>query len=345
MSDNLQTLPVSAFYSTNLNSRIKSFEDLRIRIAHTLGYPHAKIEAHENQVNDNISIALEWFSKYAGFTREYLVFNSELYKPGEGINVDTMVSMTPRLRNPGSGYKLDGSLTEAYKIGNMVIRDSNDDVPPALNSFRIGDDLIYTEDPNDRGKIQIPAGWDDLLGDYRRVVDCFALEIGTSSGINTLFTVEQTLAQQTYFSYSMGNYGFDLVSWYILKNWLDTRSKILSQEKYFEFDKHNQKLHIIPEPSTSKTDFYAAVGCYVEKPIRHMIHEHWVYKYALALTKLNIAMLRGKYNGTSLFGGGAPNYQMMETQGLAEQQQLELMMTQGSAAGYGDAEPPLFFVG
>ena len=38
-----------------------------------------------------------------------------------------------------------------------------------------------------------------------------------------LLLAQQTLAQQTYFSYAMGNYGFDLISWYTLKDWLKTR--------------------------------------------------------------------------------------------------------------------------
>jgi hypothetical protein len=339
----IETLPVKEFYSTALNSRIKTIEGLQTRIAHTLGYPFAKIEVHENNVRDNISQALEWFSKYAGFTREYLIFDSKLYEPGCGISVDTMFTLTPRLAKPRSGPTVAVENTNAYKIGNMIIRGKNDAAP--LDAFRIGKDLPHTLDPNDRGLIEVPAGYDDLLEDYRKVRDCFAVEIGSSTGINTLFTVEQTLAQQTYFSYSMGNYGFDLVSWYILKNWLDTRSKILSQDKYFEFDAFNQRLHIIPEPSTSKTDFYAAIGAYVEKPIRAMIGEQWVYKYALALTKVTLGYVRGKYAGTSLFGGGSPNYQDMLSQGIQEQEKLEQMMLTGNSAGFGDAEPPLFFVG
>ena len=58
-------------------------------------------------------------------------------------------------------------------------------------------------------------------------VDVTDFDEGSTTGINTLFTLEQTLAQQTYFSYAMGKYGFDLISWYTLKEWLSVRSKIL----------------------------------------------------------------------------------------------------------------------
>ena len=72
-----------------------------------------------------------------------------------------------------------------------------------------------------------------------RLLILLIFEEGSTTGINTLFTIEQTLAQQTYFSYAMGNYGFDLISWYTLKNWLETREKLLAQQRSYTFDPQN----------------------------------------------------------------------------------------------------------
>lgn len=324
-----ETLPVSSFYSTNLNPRVKTFSTLSTRIAHSLGYPHINIEAHQNQVYENISIACEMFSKFAGYTKEYLVFDSTKYERGKGIKVDTMMSLTPRLQLDSNTISKDSN---AYQIGNMIIGDNY------INNFQIG----VGEEWN--STIDIPEGYDDLLQDYRRVTDVFAFEEGQTSGINTLFTIEQTLAQQTYFSYAMGNFGFDLVSWYVLKDWMDMREKILSVKRYFEFNERTQRLHLMPEPQTTKTTFFGAVGCYVEKPVRDLVKEHWVYQYALALTKINIGRIRGKYAGTALFGGGAPNYQDLLSEGLSEKTILEDKLYTG-APGLGDAAPPMFFIG
>ena len=73
-------------------------------------------------------------------------------------------------------------------------------------------------------------------------------EEGSTTGINTLFTLEQTLAQQTYFSYALGNYGFDLVSWYTLKEWLDTREKVLATRRDLKFDPRTQYMQMYPQP-------------------------------------------------------------------------------------------------
>ena len=173
----------------------------------------------------------------------------------------------------------------------------------------------------------------------------FTFEEGSSTGVNTLFTLEQSLAQQTYFSYALGKYGFDLVSWHVMKNWLDVRSKLLSQDYHFKFDEHQQRLFLTPDPARRRDTrrLYGMVGCYVEKPIKHLVKEHWVYQYALALTKITLGRIRGKYAGTALFGGGQPNVDVLQ-EGLSEKDKLETMLLEG-APGLGDAPPPQFFVG
>lgn len=300
--------PESNFFSTNLNSRITSFAKLAERIAMTLGYPQVNVEAHQNQVMDNISIAIEMFSKFGGYTEEFLVFKSELYEPGRGLAIGELFSNTPEMRETFS-------------------------VP-------------VTGVSNDATSGTVSGGYDHDLDTHRKVIDVFSFEEGSTSGINTLFTLEQTLAQQTYFSYALGKYGFDLVSWYTLKNWLDVRSTLLSQKHYFKFDSSMQRLYLTPEPNRgkSRSSFYGLIGAYVEKPIRELVKEIWVYQYALALTKITIARVRGKYAGTALFGGGTLNYGELLAEGNQEKQTLETSLYEG-AAGLGDANPPMFFVG
>ena len=189
----------------------------------------------------------------------------------------------------------------------------------------------------------IIGNFDDLTRQKRKVIDVYSHEEASSSSLNTLFTIEQTLAQQTYFSYSMGNYGFDLISWYILKQWLETREKMLSTKRYFKFDERTQHLLLVPEPKTGER-FYGCVSCYVEKPIRDIIKEPWVYQYALALTKITLGRVRGKFGNAQLFGGTGLDTSILQ-EGLQEKKELEEMMTTGGSTGFGDGAPPMFFVG
>ena len=319
------------FYSTNLNHRIKNISDLSRRIAYNLGWPQINIEVHAEQVFDNISQACELFTKFAGFTEEYLIFKSTLYEEDKGIRLDKLMTFTPEMS--GMIEYLDTE-TDAMSLGNM-----GESTGPA-SPF-----TINTQDKADRGVVEVPAGYDSLLLNHRKVIDVFALEEGSTSGVNTLFTIEQTLAQQTYFSYAMGKYGFDLVSWYTLKEWLDIRKKLLSQTWHYRFNDRTQYLQIIPNPAgRNRAKWYGLIGCYVEKPLVHVLKEQFVFRYALALTKITLGRIRGKYGGTGLFGGGQVNYTELLSEGIAERDMLEQELY-NNAAGFGDAGPPKFFVG
>jgi hypothetical protein len=178
--------------------------------------------------------------------------------------------------------------------------------------------------------------------DYRKVIAITDFEEGTSAGLNTLFTIEQTLAQQTYFSYAMGNYGFDLISWWTVKNWLETREKVLALRRSYEFDDRTQYLRLYPEP-TNAVRFYGVFPAYVERPLRDIIKELWVYKYSLALTKINVGLVRGKLGSTSVLGGQIFSQDLIQ-QGITERDALEQQLYTTSA-GLGDSDPVTFFIG
>jgi len=179
--------------------------------------------------------------------------------------------------------------------------------------------------------------------DYRKVIDVTDFEEGSSTGINTLFTIEQTLAQQTYFSYAMGNYGFDLISWYTLKDWLKTREKMLATKRSYSFDDRTQYLRMYPQPS-STTRFYGVICCYVERPIRDIIKEFWVYQYALALCKLTLANVRGKFGSVALFGGQVFDVTTLR-EATNDKATLEKQLYEGAAAAGGSSDPAMFFIG
>ena len=394
--------PISGFQSTNLNSKIDNFNRLSDRILRTLGYPFANVEIHRDQLFENISISLEYFSKFAGYTKEYLIFDSNLYQKDYGIKIDDLFTLqgsdtfkeqkeldTPNKdftkeivkdtvfvatsSIPGSLFLSSSALSSTFYdniTGSFTSISANDiftsDFYNELTKFSdseslssIGDLFIEkiqqgftvqgsltSSDGRNNTNNSFINSFDYDIMDYRKVIAVTDFEEGSTTGINTLFTIEQTLAQQTYFSYAMGNYGFDLVSWYTLKNWLETREKLLAIKRSYTFDERTQILRMFPQPkSKSNIRFYGVVSCYVERPIRDILKELWVYQYALALTKMSVANIRGKYGNVTLFGGGSLNASDLMSQGLTEKDKLEQQLMTGSAPGQGDADPPLFFVG
>ena len=378
--------PISGFQSTNLNSRVDNFNRLGDRILRSLGYPFTNVEIHRDQLYENISIAVEYFSKFAGYTKEYLIFDSNLYKKDYGIKIDDLFTLqnsstfdeqkelkTPNKdftksintketvfaatsAIPGSLFSSISSLSSALENGisanDIFAEDFYSEIISELSAVK---DLFIPQVKNNitrQGSIvseteQLINSFDYDVMDYRKVIAVTDFEEGSSTGINTLFTIEQTLAQQTYFSYAMGNYGFDLVSWYTLKNWLETREKLLATKRSYTFDDRTQLLRMFPQPNASNNNvrFYGVVSCYVERPIRDILKELWVYQYSLALTKMAVANIRGKYGNVTLFGGGSLNSSEFMSQGLSEKAALEEQLMTGASPGQGDADPSLFFVG
>lgn len=376
-----EVLPVSAFQSTNLNNKLETYGDLGDRIKRSLGYPLITLEIHQDQLFQNIQIAVEYFSKFAGYTKEFLVFDSNLYEKNRGIRLDHLYTLakagltdSQKIANkpvwtgadftaevPESVYvnmsSLDPSifssspsLSSTFKDGLPEFEIVDKSLYDSITSFNINLSGIFRESVKrgvslqgqDTKAVEYSNVFDYDAMDYRKVISVTEFEEGSNQGVNTLFTLEQTLAQQTYFSYAMGNYGFDLVSWYTLKEWLDTREKLLAIKRDLKFDERTQYLQMYPQPGSSR--FYGVVSCYLERPIRDLVKEQWVYEYAVALTKIVIGRVRGKFTGVSLLGGGSLNADLLN-EGLTEKKELEQMLLTGASAGFGDADPPMFLIG
>lgn len=402
--------PLSAFLSTNLNSKIETYDRLGDRIKRALGYPIVSLEIHTDQLRENIQIAVEYFTKYAGFTKEYLIFDSDMYETNKGIrldllytlantNLDTNARKVAGTNSLGPGAEFIGSTPESVFVSTSSILSGNfaDTKYPVytgdtavlsgslsatfttisggqngIQQFELFDHTLvstitslstvggsaigqtltglFTKTPRHTLTYQGSASdathfqnvFDYDIMDYRKVVDVTNFEEGSTTGINTLFTLEQTLAQQTYFSYALGNYGFDLVSWYTLKEWIDTREKILATKRDIKFDPRTQYMQMYPQPGDDR--FYGVISCYLEKPIRNVIMEQWIYEYALALSMITIGRVRGKFGSVNLLGGGALNYDLLQ-EGQQKKAELEQKLLDGASPGLGDSDPTMFFVG
>jgi len=389
--------PLSAFLSTNLNSKIETYDRLGERIKRSLGYPLVSLEIHTDQLRENIQIAVEYFTKYAGYTREFLIFDSNMYETNKGIRLDLLYTLgngdldsnrkqTAGTNPSGPGPEfygseppytksngptlyvatsaLSGSVFTSSSALSSTFSYQTSGADPGIAKFELFDKTLIASitsfssaltacfkstTPNTltfEGSASDGLFYQNVFDydimDYRKVVDVVDFDEGSSTGINTLFTLEQTLAQQTYFSYAMGNYGFDLVSWYTMKEWMDLREKVLATKRDIKFDPRTQYLQMYPQPGSDR--FYGVISCFLERAIRDVIMEQWIYEYSLALSMIVIGRVRGKFGNVALLGGGALNYDMLTT-GEARKAELEEKLLTGASPGFGDADPPMFFIG
>ena len=380
MSELCQITPISAFMSTNLNSKIECYQQLGERIMRMLGYPMINVELHPDQLYDAISMSVEFFTKYAGYTQEFLIFDSNLYEPNKGLRLDNLFTVAntgfnltqklaePQRANPDftadipdalyvsltaipqsyfasssslSGAVASDGITELQIIDQAIFSE--------LTAFRPSLSASFKKSPQKTLSVQCQPVqnattfnnmFDYDVMDYRKVIAVTDFEEGSTNGINTLFTLEQTMAQQTYFSYAMGNYGFDLLSWHTMKDWIETREKMLAIRRDIHFDERTQYFRLLPQPKTAR--FYGVISCYVERPLRDLIKEKWVLEYAIALSKIMWGRILTKINGVSMLGGGTLNGDAVLSEGISEKEKLETFLIEG---GYGDFQPISLFVG
>jgi len=380
VSELCQITPISAFMSTNLNSKIECYQQLGERIMRMLGYPMINVELHPDQLYDAISMSVEFFTKYAGYTQEFLIFDSNLYEPNKGLRLDNLFTVAntgfnltqklaePQRANPDftadipdalyvsltaipqsyfasssslSGAVASDGITELQIIDQAIFSE--------LTAFRPSLSASFKKSPQKTLSVQCQPVqnattfnnmFDYDVMDYRKVIAVTDFEEGSTNGINTLFTLEQTMAQQTYFSYAMGNYGFDLLSWHTMKDWIETREKMLAIRRDIHFDERTQYFRLMPQPKTAR--FYGVISCYVERPLRDLIKEKWVLEYAIALSKIMWGRILTKINGVSMLGGGTLNGDGVLSEGISEKEKLETFLIEG---GYGDFAPIAFSMG
>lgn len=378
MASNLCTItPITAFQNTQLSSKINCFQELGARIMRMLGSPMINVEIHPDQLYDAISIACEFFTKYAGYTKEFIIFDSNLYERDKGIRLDHLITVA------NTGFTLSEKLNDITSPNpdfDVTLKDnlyvSLSDVPKTYFSsssslsgsipdkgipmLKILDESSYTSivtefpelssvfrlSPKETLKMSCEETntqtfnnmFDYDIMDYRKVIDVVSFEEGSSSGINSLFSMESMMAQQV-FTFAFSNFGFDLLSWQTVKDWIDTREKMLALRRDIHFDSRTQYLRFYPQPKN--THFYGVLECYVERPLRDIIKEKWVLDYSTALCKVMWGRILTKITGVQLPGGGSIDGSSILSEGISEKKELEDLLVSG---GYGDFEPIGMFV-
>ena len=83
------------------------------------------------------------------------------------------------------------------------------------------------------------------------------------------------------------------------------------------------------EPNTPKG--HIVIGCNTIRPEQQQYGESWVKRYALALSKITLGIVRAKFQGVQLLGGGIVDNSIKE-EGIIERDALkeELKETEGA---------------
>jgi len=181
---------------------------------------------------------------------------------------------------------------------------------------------------------------DTSLGCPRKIVDVFSVQptgvgygasYGFGSGHNAIFNFNYDISN-TALGFGLSNRGYDLVSWEMLHQFLETTDVMFGSNPQtgYKFNPNTQKLRIM-KPSLSKNHCCGSssqkccytLGVKLEASIEQMLGETWVQDYTLALTKIMQGNALSKYSGAVILDGITINVSDILSQGLEEKTKLE----------------------
>ena len=195
----------------------------------------------------------------------------------------------------------------------------------------------------DRDPIQYNKMFDYDIMDYRKVVSVTNYSESGVSSITSLYNFDTSLAQQFFYTNQFNHRSFGLTTWYALHEWRNTYEKLLAVKRGWHFNKDTQYLTLTPQPRMGER-FFGIVECWVEKPLKDVLKEPWVFDYALALVKEMLGRVRSKWgDSVQMLGGGSLTGNALAQEGVNKQKELleELIKNQA----YGAMHKPRFFIG
>jgi len=139
---------------------------------------------------------------------------------------------------------------------------------------------------------------------FHRVVDVIKLHRITSSFLGTTSGGAGVYAQAVLqHLYSMGQ--FDLVSYYIINEYIELLEQMFVNQIMFDFDEFTRELHIFRSLNSKERILVDAI---IERTENELLLDRylklWIEKWALAESKLKLAEVRGKYGNLPGPGGG-----------------------------------------
>lgn len=204
---------------------------------------------------------------------------------------------------------------------------------------------LYTDNgiTHDRVNLQYNKMFDYDIMDYRKVNSVTNYSESGVSSITSLYNFDTSLAQQFFYTNQFNHRSFGLTTWYALHEWRNTYEKLLATKRGWSFNKDTQYLTLTPQPRMGER-FFGIVECWVEKPLKDVLKEPWVFDYALAVCKEMLGRVRSKWgDNVSMLGGGSLTGNALAQEGVNKQKELleELIKNQA----YGAMHKPRFFIG
>ena len=272
-----------------------------------LGKPVIDINVDEDQVEDRIDEALQYFAQYHtdGVERMYLKYK---------VTADDLVRLTKN-----KSYNVDERGTVAWNIEledgtNTILEGKGDLIKEDGTALHTEDStLVRTTYEENQNYLIVP---EHILS----VINVFPLS--DRANLN-MFDVRYQLRLNDLYDFSSTS----IVHYEMTMRHLDFLDHILVGEKPIRFNQLSNRLYIDQDWSNAiSTDEYLIIECYRKlDPSTHtdIFDDLYLKRYATALIKRQWGQNLSKFSGTAMLGGVTLNGPELFSTALAEQQKLE----------------------
>ena len=271
----------------------------------SLGKPVIDINVDEDQIEDRIDEAVQYFSQYHtdGVERMYLKYK---------VTADDIV----RLRtNNDFTVSEPGTYADNIELESGTAGDSPGDLigEDGQAIHLEGSNLVSTKYEETQNYLVIP---DSVLS----VINIFPLS--DRANLN-MFDVRYQLRLNDLYDFSSTS----IVHYEMTMRHLDFLDHILVGEKPLRFNTLSNRLYIDMDWANDITaDEYLIIECYRQlDPTQHtrMYDDIYLKRYTTALIKRQWGQNLSKFNGTAMLGGVTLNGPELFSTAIAEQQKLE----------------------
>ena len=271
----------------------------------SLGKPVIDINVDEDQVEDRIDEAVQYFSQYHtdGVERMYLK-----YKVTADDKVRLRANNDFTVSEPGTyadNIELESG-TAGESPGDLILEDGK--------KIQLeGSNLVSTKYEENQNYLVIP---DSVLS----VINVFPLS--DRANLN-MFDVRYQLRLNDLYDFSSTS----IVHYEMTMRHLDFLDHILVGEKPIRFNTLSNRLYIDMDwQEDIDADEYLIIECYRQlDPTQHtrMFDDMYLKRYATALIKRQWGQNLSKFNGTAMLGGVTLNGPELFSTAISEQQKLE----------------------
>lgn len=115
---------------------------------------------------------------------------------------------------------------------------------------------------------------------------------------------------------------FDMVSFYMLQQWLHYLKYITVSKFRLFFNSNSKILHIAPVPDDSLLKLFVEI--FKSSPTDELLNERFIREYTLALCKIQLGEIRSKFQSLPGFNNAVSlNGETLKTEGKEEKETLE----------------------